>query len=121
MSKLVLGAIFTQAVAFSSFAYSSASADESALAICAKGIKEEIGISRYTTFDKEVGIIKQADGTKHFLINASYKSPKMNEAKSFRSVCHGKGYLATVATVVEGAWSFNTSRSLSQQLADIGF
>ena len=121
MKKIVLAAALAQALSFSSAVYSSAFTDESALAMCAKNISDELGVAHYTSFDKEVGILRQADGSKHYLINASYKSPEMKAAKTFRSVCKGSGFKATVATVVEGQWSFNTSRSLSQQVADIGF
>ncbi|POP53752.1 hypothetical protein [Zhongshania marina] len=121
MKNLVLACVVGSAMTLSPLAYSGASVDESALAICAKIITNKLGVAHYTTFDKEVGILKQEDGSKHYLMNVSYKSPDMAEPKAFRSVCDGNGFKATVASVDEGAWSFNTAYSLSQQVADSGF
>lgn len=121
MKNLVLACVWGAAMTLSPLAYSGASVDESALAICAKIITNKLGVAHYTTFDKEVGVIRQEDGSKHYLMNVTYKSPDMEEPKAFRSMCDGNGFKATVAAVVEGAWSFNTSYSLSQQVADSGF
>lgn len=98
-----------------------ASVNESALAICAKIIKDEIGVARYTTFDKQVGMIRQAGGTIQYFLNASHKGPDMDQAQAYRAVCDGNGYLASVSVVAEGSWSFSTEQPLSQQLADIHF
>lgn len=96
-----------------------ASVDESALAICGKEIRKEIGVARYTTFDKTVGTIRQIDGNIQYFINARHKAPDMAEEKSFRAVCDGRGYRASVSLVAEGAWRFSTEQPLIQQLADI--
>lgn len=121
MKLLAWMAVFVPGVLLSSAAFSGASVTESALAICAKIIKDEIGVSRYTTFDKEVGVIRQADGNIQYFVNASYKSPEMAVAKLFRAVCDGRGYQASVPVVAEGRWHFSTGPSLTQQLADIGY
>ena len=119
MKSLAWMAVFVPGVLLSSAALAGASVNESALGICAKIIKDEIGVSRYTTFDKEVGIIRQVDGNIQYFVNASYKSPEMAVAKPFRAVCDGRGFQASVPVVAEGSWSFSTGPSLAQQLAEV--
>ncbi len=121
MKKFMLGFVAISATALSSLTFAGASVDESALAICAKNIRAELGVSHYTTFEKEVGVVRQEDGSIHYFLNASYKTPEMDEAKQYRSICDGQGFQASVDLVDEGSWQFRSGRSLSQQVANIGF
>jgi hypothetical protein len=75
---------------------------------CRKAISKEIGVPRYSAFERKYAKVRLSDGNYRFFINSSYRHPDSDGVQIFRSVCESGGFarLNTI-TVQPGMWALN--------------
>lgn len=75
---------------------------------CRKAISKEVGVQRYSLFERKYARVRLEDGNYRFFINSSYRHPDTEGVQYFRSLCESGGFakLDTV-TVQPGMWVLN--------------
>lgn len=100
-------------LSLSSTTTSAANQNESdAYQTCINNASKQVGVKRYSIFERKYAKAKNSKGVYRFYLNSTYKHPDLEAVREYRTICESGGFAKLKSIEVQaGQWRYPEGRS----------